>query len=288
MAAFDAALSGLLGYWIACQAVEKVVVPSSPANTTADVGPLSIVVLPSTTLTGDVNQVYVADALTAALTADLSRIRDVFMVSTMTAFAYKDKPATAQQVGKELGVHFVMQGGVLGSGTKLRINAQLAGATSNAQLWSESFGGDPSDLFALQDQVTARIDNSIGREMIIVAAPEERDPQERDPEERDPEVQPKVADLMLGASALRLKPYCLTNEQQMENLNRQVLVLEPRNASTMAYLASALISQPNNFRCQMDERVNNRTRARVRRRRRCRRAAVGRWPFGEAGERPLL
>src|SRR5580704_2281498 len=169
IAAFGAVLSGLVGYWRAYETVHSVVVPSTaPAAATADAGPLSIVVLPFTNLTGDANQAYVADGLTASLTADLSRIRDAFIVNAATAFAYKDKPVTAQHVGRELGVHFVLQGSVQLSGTKIRINAQLADASSNAQLWSESFEGDQSDLFALQDQVTARISNSIGREMVIV------------------------------------------------------------------------------------------------------------------------
>src|SRR5271169_5711888 len=103
IAAFGAVLSGFLGYWSAYQTVEKVVVPkSAPPVFAADAGPLSIVVLPFQNLTGDPNQVYVADGLTASLTSDLSRIRDAFIVDAATAFTYKDKPVTAQQVGREL------------------------------------------------------------------------------------------------------------------------------------------------------------------------------------------
>src|SRR5208282_4424103 len=119
IAAFGAILSGFLGYWSAYQTVQKVVVPQpAPVAVTADAGPLSIVVLPFTNLTGDANQAYVADGLTASLTSDLSRIRDAFIVDAKTAFAYKDKPLTAQQVGRELGVHFVLQGTVQRNGTK--------------------------------------------------------------------------------------------------------------------------------------------------------------------------
>jgi len=140
IAAFGAVLSGLLGYWRAYETVQTVVVPkSAPTVVTADAGPLSIVVLPFQNLTGDPNEAYVADGVTANLTADLSRIRDAFIVNATTAFAYKDKPVTAQQVGKELGVHFVLQGSVQRNGTKIRINAQLADAISNAQLWSDTF-----------------------------------------------------------------------------------------------------------------------------------------------------
>src|SRR5208282_5761004 len=108
IAGVGAICSGLVGYWTAYENIHKAVAPvSSPEVVMADAGPLSIVVLPLTNLTGDANQAYVADGLTASLTADLSRIRDAFIVNAATAFAYKDKPVTAQQVGKDLGVHFV-------------------------------------------------------------------------------------------------------------------------------------------------------------------------------------
>jgi TolB-like protein len=161
-----------------------------------DAGPLSIVVLPFANLTGDPQQAYVADGLTAAITSDLSRIRDAFIVSTATAFAYKDKAVTVQQIGKELGVRFALQGGVQRSGDKIRINAQLADTTTNAQLWSESFEGNQGDLFALQEMVTARIGRSIGREMLIVAV--------RDSESRKSD--PRAIDLLLRAKAISLKP----------------------------------------------------------------------------------
>ncbi len=245
IAAFGAVLSGFLGYWSAYQTVEKVVVPqAAPVAVTADAGPLSIVVLPFTNLTGDPNQAYVADGITASLTSDLSRIREAFIVDAKTAFAYKDKPVTAQQVGKDLGVHFVLQGSVQRNGTKIRINAQLADATSNAQRWSDTFEGDQSDLFALQDRVTTLVGNSIGREMVIVAA--------RESETR--KSSPKVSDLMLRALALELRPISLNNSQQTEDLYRQALALEPTNPSVLVGLAWSLLVQFN-FIDQLDESV---------------------------------
>ncbi len=186
-----------------------------------------------------------ADGLTANVTADLTRIREAFIVNAASAFAYKDKPVTAQRVGHDLGVHFVLQGSVQRSGTKFRVNAQFADTVSNAQLWSENFEGDQSDLFALQDRVTTIVGNSIGREMVIVAA--------RDSETR--KSSPKVADLILRAKALELKPRSLKNEQQEEDLYRQALELEPNNARVMVYLAGSLTLQPDNFGSQMDESV---------------------------------
>src|SRR5271169_6531781 len=81
IAAFGAVLSGLLGYWHAYETVQTVVAPRpAPLVVNADAGPLSIVVLPFANLTGDPNQAYVADGVTASLTADLARIRELFIV----------------------------------------------------------------------------------------------------------------------------------------------------------------------------------------------------------------
>ena len=216
----------------------KVDVNSSPVSAAAaSTRALSIVVLPFANLTGDASQAYVADGLTASLTVDLSRIRDAFIVNASTAFSYKDKAVSAQRVGKDLGVRFVLHGNVQRSGDKIRINAQLADATSNAQLWSESFEGDQSDLFTLQDKVTTRIGNSIGREMVIVAA--------RASETR--KSKPEAADLMLRANALNLKPPSLKNLQQTEAWYREVLLLEPNHASAMVALAASLASQALHF-----------------------------------------
>jgi adenylate cyclase len=235
-----------IAVWMLPQFWKTGVVPKSPsAAVTADAVPLSIVVLPFTNLTGDASQDYVADGLTASLTADLSRIRDAFIVNAATAFAYKDKPVTAEQVGKDLGVRFVLHGSVQRNGNKIRINAQLADANSNAQLWSESFEGDQSDLFALQDRVTTLVGNSIGREMVIVAA--------RESETR--KTSPKVADLMLRARAIGLKPESRENTQKQQDLYRQVLALEPNNAGAMAGLAGALMVEVAMFSEGMNDSV---------------------------------
>ena len=134
IASVGAVLGGLAGFWNAYSAVKKSVLLSSSSKAPVAASALSVMVLPFQNHTGDATQGYVADGLTASLTADLSRIRDAFIVSAATAFAYKDKPITAQQAGAELGVHFVLHGSVQRSGTKIRINAQLADTTTNAQL----------------------------------------------------------------------------------------------------------------------------------------------------------
>jgi len=236
-AGLGAVLSGLYGYWAIYQGVKRTAPSTIAVNATADAGPLSIAVLPFANQTGDVQKTYIADALTTSITSDLSRIRDAFVIPPRTAFIYKDKPATMQQVGRELGVHFVLQGDVLTSSEKVRISAQLADAQSGAQLWTETFDGELTNLFALQDQVTTRIGNSIGREMVIVAA--------RESETR--KSSPKAADLMLRAKVLGLKSQSLKNWQDIEALYRQILLLEPNNSSAVAGVAVSLSLQALNY-----------------------------------------
>jgi len=196
----------------------------------ADARQLSIVVLPFANLTGDAGQDYFTDGLTAALTADLSRIRGIFVIDSATAQSTKGKAQTAQQLGQALGVRFVLQGNVQRSGSHVRINALLADATNNAQLWSDSFEGDTSNLFLLQDQVTGRIANTMGHELVVVAA--------RDSEKR--KSSPQVADLLLRANAIADKPHSLEKWQEVERLLRQAIELDPGNVNATADLATAL------------------------------------------------
>ena len=247
-AGVGAVLSGLVGYWTTYKTIAVGTPQYSASATPASIGALSIVVLPFANQTGDLQKAYIADALTTSVTSDLSRIRDAFVISPATAFTYKDKVISVQQVGRDVGVRFVLHGSVLSSGEKIRISAQLADTLSGAQLWSETFDGELVNLFGLQDQVTNRIGTSIGREMVIVAA--------RESETR--KSSPKVVDLMLRASALRLKPQSLKTWQQIEELYRQVLTLEPGHANAIGSLANVVTIQAANFSSAMDEAVRDR------------------------------
>jgi len=205
----------------------------APRGDVVSTGRHSIVVLPFSNLSGDPEQAYVADGLTTTITTDLSRAAGLFVIAATTANTFKDKQINVQQVGKDLGVRYALQGNVQRSGKRIRINAQLADTTSGGQLWAETFDGDRSDLFALQDRITARIANSISREIVVVAA--------RESEAR--KTDPQAGDLLLRALALTTKTRGLKNLQQQENLLREVLVLDPNNVDAMARLATCLVNQ---------------------------------------------
>ena len=123
---------------------------------------LSIVVLPFTNLSGDPSQDYFADGITENLTTELSRIRDSFVIARNTAFTYKGKSIDAKEIGKELGVRYVLEGSVQRDQNSVRVNAQLIDAESGAHLWADRFEEDVADLFKLQDQVVTRLADSLG------------------------------------------------------------------------------------------------------------------------------
>ena len=141
-----------------------------PEDAPAEPAHLSIVVLPFTNLSNDPAQDYFADGVTDNLTTDLSRIRNSFVIARNTAFTYKVKSIDAKEIGKELGVRYVLEGSVQREGTRVRVNAQLIDAESGAHIWAERFEEDVADLFKLQDQVVAQLANTLGFELVKAEA----------------------------------------------------------------------------------------------------------------------
>jgi adenylate cyclase len=127
---------------------------------------LSVVVLPFTNLSGDPAQDYFADGVTDNLTTDLSRIRDSFVIARNTAFTFKGKSIDAKEIGKELGVRYVLEGSVQRDQNRVRVNAQLIDAETGAHLWADRFEEDVADLFKLQDDVVARLANALNYQLI--------------------------------------------------------------------------------------------------------------------------
>jgi len=117
----------------------------------------SIVVLPFTNLSGDSGQEYFSDGLTDLLITRLSKVPGVFVIARASSFSYKGKAVTVQQVGRQLGVRTVLAGSVLKTGDRVRITAQLADASSGANLWAQSFDQLLKDIFAMQDEIVRSI-----------------------------------------------------------------------------------------------------------------------------------
>jgi TolB-like protein/DNA-binding SARP family transcriptional activator len=139
---------------------------SDPASETSPVLlPLpdrpSIAVLPFTNMSGDPEQEYFADGMVDDILMALSRVRWLFVIARQSSFIYKVRSADVQQIGRELGVRYVVEGSVRKSDNRVRIVAQLIDTETGAHIWADRFEGDLRDIFALQDAITERIVSAV-------------------------------------------------------------------------------------------------------------------------------
>jgi len=121
----------------------------------------SIVVLPFHNMSRDPDQEYFADGMVDEITTALSRFKSLFVIARNSSFTYKGKAVDIKQVGRELGVRYVLEGSVRKAAGRVRITGQLIDAMTGAHLWADRFEGDLSDVFALQDEVTANVVSAI-------------------------------------------------------------------------------------------------------------------------------
>jgi TolB-like protein/Tfp pilus assembly protein PilF len=117
----------------------------------------SIAVLAFDNMTGDPQQEYLSDGISENIISALSKVSAIFVIARHSTFTYKGKPVKVQQVSRELGVKYVLEGSVQRAGDRLRVTAQLIDATTGNHLWSERYDRDLKDIFALQDEITLKI-----------------------------------------------------------------------------------------------------------------------------------
>ena len=224
-------LSGI-GWWLRASA------PLEGSTTAAAPTRLSIVVLPFANLSGDPTQDYFADGVTDNLTTDLStHISGLFVIARNTAFTFKGKNVDVQQLGRDLGVHYVLEGSVQRSEDQVRVNAQLIDAQSGAHLWAERFQEERRELFALEDRITGRIANTLGIQLVQAAA--------RGTDASKSE--PNAADLVMQGRALMSLPESRENVDQAATLFRQAIAADDRSVEANVGLATALTAVLLNF-----------------------------------------
>ena len=117
----------------------------------------SIAVLPFQNLSGDLDQEYFADGMVEDIITALSRIRWLFVIARNSSFTYKGRAVDVKQVGRELGVRYVLEGSVRKAANRVRITAQLINASTGSHIWAHHFDGGLDDIFDLQDQVTGEL-----------------------------------------------------------------------------------------------------------------------------------
>jgi adenylate cyclase len=137
----------------------------------------SIAVLPFQNMSGDPEQEYFADGMTEDLITDLSKVSGLFVIARNSSFVYKGRPVKVQEIGRDLGVRFVLEGGIRKAGNRVRITAQLIDAGSGGHLWAERFDRDLTDIFATQDEVVEKI---VGALAVTLTQSEEQRLRRRD------------------------------------------------------------------------------------------------------------
>ncbi len=192
---------------------------------------LSIVVLPFANLGNDPEQQYFADGITEDLTTDLSRIADMLVISRNTAFTYRNKPLETKQIGRELGVRYVLEGSVRRSGNQVRVNAQLIDAETDTHLWAERFDHDMVDLFALQNEITSRIAVALNAEVLAAEVA------------RATENNPDALDYVLQGRAALAQPPGLDSYGEAINSFEHALELDPQSIEAKGWLANALVGR---------------------------------------------
>ena len=130
----------------------------------------SIAVLPFTNMSGDAEQEYFSDGITEDIITELSRFPTLFVIARNSSFTYKGRAAKVQEIGRELGVQYVVEGSVRRAGNRVRITAQLVEAASGNHLWAERYDRDLEDIFAVQDEVARTVVSTVAGRLEHVGA----------------------------------------------------------------------------------------------------------------------
>ncbi|MFQ5937327.1 MAG: adenylate/guanylate cyclase domain-containing protein [Acidiferrobacterales bacterium] len=186
----------------------------------------SIAVLPFRSLSGDSGQDYFSDGITEDIITDLSKFRELFVIASNTVFTYKGKPVKAQQVSRELGVRYVLEGSVQRAGEKVRVNAQLIDAPTGHHLWAERYNRDLKDLFTLQDEIV---------QTIVATLAVKVDAAERERAMRKDTDSAEAYDFVLRGREYRSRTTRSANTEAQKMFQRAI-ELDPRYASAYAAL----------------------------------------------------
>jgi adenylate cyclase len=189
----------------------------------------SIVVLPFTNMSGDPEQEYFSDGITEDITADLSKISGFFVIARNSAFTYKGKAMKVQEVSREMGVRYVLEGSVRKAGEQVRVTAQLIDGPSGGHVWSERYDRPLTDIFVVQDDIV--------RQLVIALRVEVQEAEQ----ERVRHI--PTNNLTAYDSVLRgveyLGPFTKEAVAQARPMFEQAIALDPQYA-----LAYALLSEP--------------------------------------------
>jgi TolB-like protein/Tfp pilus assembly protein PilF len=187
----------------------------------------SVAVLPFENLSGDPEQQYFSDGITEDIIIELSRFRSLFVIARNSSFAFKGRSLKVQDIARELGVAYIVEGSVRRAGERVRINAQLVDAATGNHLWAERYERDMRDIFALQDEVARAVASTVSGRVEIA---------NRDRVERLSPTALRAYDLILHAKALTLKYTRADNAQALACAERAA-ELDPTSAAAHGHAA---------------------------------------------------
>jgi TolB-like protein/Flp pilus assembly protein TadD len=191
----------------------------------------SITVLPFTNMSGDPEQDYFADGISEDIITGLSKLRWFFVIARNSSFTYKGKVVDIRQVGRELGVRYVLEGSVRKGGSRVRVTAQLIDAATGKHLWADRYDRDLTDIFALQDEITKKVVAAIEPKLLEAEGIRS---QNRSPEDLD------AWDMLIRANSLFWR---LTKDESQAAiaLLEQVVQRHPFYAPAHSMLAFVLL-----------------------------------------------
>ena len=193
----------------------------------------SIAILPFINMSGDAEQEYFADGISEDIITALSKSRWLFVIARNSSFTYKGRALDVKQVGRELGVRYVLEGSVRRAGNRVRITAQLIEAATGAHLWSERYDRDLADTFAVQDEITESVVGAIEPELLQV----ERQRAAR----KNPENMDAWDHYMRGL--WRLYQFTSDDNAKAERLMRRAIELDPTSALGHMGLVRVLVAK---------------------------------------------
>jgi len=194
---------------------------------------LSLVVLPFQDMDDDPTNDYLADAITDDLTTELSSLAGAWVIARESAYTFKGKVTDVRQIGRELGVRYVLEGSVRKIGSILRVNVQLVSGETGVHLWSDRFDEEISQLAAGQQQIVARLSDTVGISMVDIEGARSL---------RERPTNPDAFDLILRARSLNLLTPTPQREKEQLGLYERALLLDPSSAYAMAKIAYFLIN----------------------------------------------
>jgi len=183
-------------------------------------------VLPFANLSGDPEQDYFVDGVTESLTTDLSRISGSFVIGRHTAFTYKGKAVDLKKVGRELNIHYVLEGSVQRGGNRVRVNVQLIDAATGNHLWADRFDKPIADLFDMQDEIVSRLANALNAQLI-----------EAEARRAERSLHPDAMDLYFQGMAWLNKGVTPEHLTQARGFFERALAINPRSVEALVGMA---------------------------------------------------